>query len=80
MTGNAVCSRVPRGTSSRPSRMEVRRTDEVDDIGVLGTRYANEEIVGLNVAVDEGLVMYGLYAGNLEYDRINMVDIHGGEK
>ena len=43
----------------------MRRTDKVNDIGVLGAGYANEEIVGLNVAVDERLVVDRLDAGDL---------------
>ena len=34
-------------------RKEMRRTDKVNDIGVLCAGYANEEVVGLDVAVDE---------------------------
>ena len=46
-------------------RKEMRRTDKVNDIGVLCAGYANEEVVGLNVAVDERLVVDGLDAGDL---------------
>jgi hypothetical protein len=36
------------------------KIDDVDDVGCLGTRAANEEIVGLDVTVDEVLLVYGL--------------------
>jgi hypothetical protein len=37
--------------------------DDVDDIGGLGTWAANEEVVWLDVAVDEVLLVDGLHAG-----------------
>lgn len=40
------------------------KVDEVNDIGVLGTGYTDEEIVGFDVAVDERLVVHGLDAGD----------------
>lgn len=37
--------------------------DDVDDVGRLGARAADEEVVGLDVAVDEVLLVDCLYAG-----------------
>lgn len=41
------------------------RTDDVDSVGVLGGWNADEEVVGFDIAVDEGLFMDGLYTSNL---------------
>jgi hypothetical protein len=45
--------------------MDDGRTDQMDDIGILRARDPDKEIVGLNVAVYERLVMDGLNSGNL---------------
>lgn len=40
-------------------------TDEVDGIGIFASWHTDEEVVGLDVAVDEGLFVDRLYTGNL---------------
>jgi hypothetical protein len=40
-------------------------TDYIDDVGTLGAGGADEEVIGLDIAVNEGLVVDGLYAGKL---------------
>ena len=45
--------------------MDDGRTDQMDDIGILRARDPDKEIVGLDVAVYERLVMDGLNSGNL---------------
>lgn len=41
------------------------KVDDVDDVGALGARTTNEEVVGLDVAVNEILLVDGLDAGKL---------------
>lgn len=43
----------------------LRRTDYVYEIRILGTWNSNEEVIGLDIPVDEGLLMDCLYTGNL---------------
>ena len=49
----------------------MRRTDEVNDIGVLGTGHANEEVVGFDVAVDEGFLVDRLDTRHLHHIAIS---------
>ena len=46
-------------------RKEMRSTDKVNDIGVLCAGYANEEVVGLDVAVDKVARVNVFNAGDL---------------
>ena len=40
--------------------------DDVDDIGTLGSWASNEEVVGLDVAVDQVLLVDGLHSRQLD--------------
>lgn len=44
------------------------KVDDVDDVGSLGARAADQEVVGLDVTVDEVLLVDGLDAGQLRLD------------
>jgi len=45
--------------------MSNEHTNQMDDVGVLGARYPDKEIVRLDIAVDEGLVVDRLDSGDL---------------
>jgi hypothetical protein len=44
----------------------------MDDVSVLGTGHAHKEVIWFNVAVNEGLVVYGLDTVNLARDADTM--------
>lgn len=45
-------------------------TDNVDGVRRLCARDANQKVVGLDIAVDEGLLMDGLDASDLQYTNL----------
>ena len=53
----------------KPSLIRLGRkrvpTDDVDGISGLGVRYTDQEVVRLDVTVDEVLLVYCLYTGQL---------------
>ena len=51
------------------------KVDDVDDVGRLGLRAADEEVVGLDVAVDEVLFMYRLDARELYGDKVRLAPV-----
>ena len=56
------------------------KVDDVDNIGGLGGRSADEEIVRLDVSVDHVLLVDGLDSGELEKVRCDCQKGKGGEK
>jgi hypothetical protein len=42
----------------------------MNDVGILRSRHSYKEVVWLDVAINEGLVMDGLNSGNLIQERI----------
>lgn len=68
----AVKIRIPNAESRRKPRgrrmQEVRngtRTDDMNGISSLGARDTDQKVVGLDVAIDEGLLVNGLHTGHL---------------
>lgn len=45
--------------------MIVILTNKVNNVGILTSRYTNQEVVGFDITVYEGLFMDRLYTGNL---------------
>ncbi len=42
----------------------------------LGTGYTNQKVVGLDVAIDEGLLVNGLHTGHLYRDHSNVSNLN----
>jgi hypothetical protein len=51
--------------SARIMQTRMVHTDYMDRVGRLGAWHTNEEVVRLDIAVDQRLLMNGLHAGDL---------------